>query len=159
METLRTIGEVEGIITPSRDELDKQKLSSCAARGEEHLISTGSKVARCGVLSDKLGNGHAMATGLCKVCQANGGPDLAKNPFLRGFACQCAFMQVIAGPKAARAKQPDDAELEKALDVIIEYRGKDVAAGFVEALVYHESVTPEKGAALIDQYALAQVKK
>ena len=159
MESLRTIGEIEGIVAPPREELDKQALADCPERSNPHKISNGHTIAHCALLSEKAGKGHSMSVNLCKVCQANGGPTFAENAFLRGFACQCAFMQTIAGPTATEAKQPPDAEIEKAIDTIVEYRGKDVAAGFVEALVFHESVTPEKGAALVDQYALAASAK
>ncbi len=155
METNRTISNIGAkMLTP--EELKAAEFKSCPRRNQVH---EGSPFARCEEIIARLGGRYGVSFDVCKICQANGGPDIETNPFLQGFACHLVFDQTVAGPKATKAKQPTDAELEKALDVIVEYRGKDVAAGFVEALVYHESVTPEKGAALIDQYALAQVKK
>jgi len=89
-----------------------------------------------------------VAPDICKICQANGEPDLAANPFLTALACHLAFDDVIAGPKALEPKAPTDAELETSLTLIRQLRGDTVARGFIDALVYHRSVTPEKGAEL-----------
>ena len=152
METAKSIADT-GPRWPSPDELEKAVLAKCVYRENPHENG-----ARCGAVTAAHGKPHAVAPEICKICQANGAPDLSANPFLKGLACHLAFDDVVAGPRATEAKAPTDIELDASLGLIRQLRGDTVARGFVDALVYHESVTPEKGAELAATLTLETAK-
>lgn len=150
METNQTIADC-GATMPTSAELASAEYVPCPKRNQIHP----GEFARCEAVSRRLGGPHGVSFDVCRMCQINGGADIATNKFLQGLACHLAFDGVVAGPTAIEPKQPSKAELETALGVVIEYRDRTVAGGFVEALVHHESITPEKAAQLVAEHGLA----
>ena len=153
METATFIAET-GVTWPTLKELEKAKLAKCPARGPVREC-TGGGSAQCGMVAERHGKPHAVDLTLCKTCQLNGGPDFA-NPFLRCITCHLAWNDVIAGKNATEPLTPSDADIDVALGIVREYRGDTVARGFVDALVWNESITQEKADDLIKLLTISE---
>jgi len=138
-----------GAHLPNAKEIEDAKLVACSYRNQRH---PGTRV-RCEFVSARLGVPHCVDYVVCKMCQINGTPSAA-NPFIKYLICHLAFDRVIAGPTATIPKAPTDDELAIAIGVIIECHDKEKARGFVDALIYHESITAAKGAELVAEHDL-----
>ena len=73
---------------------------------------------------------------------------------MRKQVVQVAFSATIAGRDAAEAKAPSDAELAVAVANVKTHRGDELARRFVDALVYNQSVAPEKAVTLLEAHTL-----
>ena len=153
METAKSIAET-GTAWPTNKALDATKVQDCQARGPIREC-TGGGSAQCGVVVERHGKPHAVDLTICKICQLNGGPDAA-NPFQRCLACHLAWNDVVAGKNALEPLSPSDADIDVALGIVREYRGDTVARGFVEALVWNESITQEKADDLIKLLTISE---
>ena len=134
-----------GAHLPGAKEIEAITLAECPYRNQRKP----GEVVRCDLATEQLGTPHCVDYTVCKMCQFNGAPSTA-NPFVRYLICHLAFDSVVAGPLATEAKQPTDIAIDTAVRVIQESHDKAVALEFIDALVYHESITAEKGAELAD---------
>jgi len=146
MQTAKTIADT-GAAWPTAGYIAKAKVEPCPARGPLKE-SEGGASAQCGMVAERHGKPHAVSESLCKICQYNGGPDF-DNPLLKCLVCHLAWNDVVAGVNATAPLSPTDGEIDIALSIVCEYRNTEVARGFIEALVWHESITQEKATELL----------
>ena len=141
-----------GAHLPSAKELAGMELTPCPYRNQRRPGT----VVRCELASEKLGGPQGVDYTVCKMCQFNGDAS-AENPFVRYLICHLAFDSVIAGPMATEPKIPSELEISTAVDIIKDSHDKATALEFVESLVYHGSITAERGAELADELNIAEV--
>jgi len=141
-----------GAHLPSAKEIKEAKLADCPYRNQLHP----GDMVRCELATAQLGGPRGVSLNVCKMCQCNGAPSV-DNPFIKYLLCHLAYDSVVAEPTAKAAKAPTDAEIDTAIGIIKASHPTEKVRGFVEALVWHESITAAKGAELIDAHALAAV--
>jgi len=152
----REIGLVGGFYEPAEEGMAAADPSACPRRGSETTSRSGFRWAECTLLSDEAGRSVGVDEDTCRICICHGPADPSKNPALQKHICQVAFSGTIAGIEAEGPAQPSAAEVDKAIANVRRWRGDRIARGFVDALVFHGSITPERGAQLAASFALEE---
>ena len=140
-----------GAHLPSAKELAGVELAECPYRNQRHP----GDMVRCNLATERLDAPQCVSLTVCKMCQFNGAPNL-DNPFIKYLICHLAFDSVVAGPMATETKIPSELAISTAVDIIKSSHDKATALEFVESLVYHGSITPERGEELTDDLNLAE---
>jgi hypothetical protein len=153
--TFMELGQVSGLSDPSDAAIDAAEPSLCTERGGSHTSPHGVVTAQCGLLSREVGRPVGVDETTCRICICHGPADPAQNAALRKHIVQCAFSATIAGVDAAQPLAPSDANLDIAVANVKGHGGGDIARRFIDALVYHQSVTPEKAVALLEAHDLS----
>ena len=144
----REIGRIAGLVAPDDSHVAQAAPAECPRRAAETSSLSGTRYAQCELLSKAAGRSVGVDEATCRVCICNGPADASKNPALRKHICQVAWSSTIAGELALEPLSPSDEEVSTAVENVKRWLGDDMARRFIDALVYHESVTPEKGAEL-----------
>ena len=154
--SFRDLGLVEGLFEPSEAAIAAADPFSCGQRGAPRTNRNGLVSAPCALLSREAGRSVGVDEAICRICICHGPANSRENAALKRHICQLAFSGTVAGRDQTEPKTPGDAELETALENIRRWRGDEAARRFVDTLVYHESVTPEKGAELVTLFTLPE---
>lgn len=151
------LGALANIYEPATQELDAADPSTCSVRGTEGIAANGISIALCAILSTTCDRSVGVDRGTCKICICNGGVAPLENAALQKHILQTAYSATIAGEEAFEPATPDDATLWTAVDNVKTWAGAENARRFVDTLVYHQSVTPEKGADILNEHDLVEV--
>lgn len=155
--SFRDLGLVAGFFEPSEAAIADADPLGCGQRGAPRTNRNGLVSAPCAFLSREAGRSVGIDEATCRICICHGPADASQNAALKRHICQLAFSGTVAGRDQTEPKTPGEADLKKALENVRRWRGADIARRFVDALVYHESVTPEKGAQLVTVFGLPEL--
>ena len=148
--TFKELGGITGLNDPLPTAFEAADPTVCPARKNAKRSDRRPEIesADCTLLTAECGRSVGVSRAVCKRCLCNGPADASKNPALRKHICQVAWSSTIAGELALEPLSPSDEEVSTAVENVKRWLGEDMARRFIDALVYHESVTPEKGAEL-----------
>jgi len=121
----------------------------CLHRGEVFVRKDHEDDAVCNALGVACGRGVAVDESTCRMCLAHGKADAAVNGYFKRQVLALAWTGCVASPLSDAKVTPDAATLAVSVDNVKALAGEAVAVRFIEALIYHESVTPEDAAALV----------
>ena len=153
-----TLSEVDGLLELTEEEIAATAPEKCPHRQNPQVGSDGTVSLRCKFLSDYSGGDIGVGERVCRICLCHGAADPDVNAYLaRQFVC-LAWHHTIAAPDALGPSGPDDAALALAVEHVKRFRDDDIARRFVDSLVFHQSVTPEKAVDILNDHDLSEVE-
>jgi len=158
--SFKELGAIKGFKVPTQIEIDSMDPTTCPARGEAQTCKQNKLTsAICQILSKETGDVVGVDLDTCQVCMCNGPAEPSKNPALQKHICQIGYSKSIATLTATEAKKVTVTILDIAIANIKRWKGKEIAKQFIDTLVYHETVTPKKGADLANSLLINELKE
>jgi len=149
MLTFLEISKLAAIIEYDEKALAAFDPATCPRRGEIFKRVDHEDDAICNALGPACGRSVAIDESTCRMCLAHGKADAAVNGYFKRQVLALAWTGCVASPLSDAPVTPDAATLAVSVDNVKALAGEAVAVRFIEALIYHESVTPEDAAALV----------
>lgn len=150
-----TLSEVDGLLELTEEQIAATEPENCPHRQNPVTSKTGLISLRCKFLSDDSGGDIGVGERVCRVCLCHGAADPDANAYLARQLVCLAWHHTVAPTGALEPARPDDAALALAVEHVKRFRDSGIARRFVDSLVYHQSVTPQEGADLLDTLGLS----